>query len=183
MPPALSSRSFDRVGLFLFQALGAFYLKKRDRLAVILGITTMLLALAPQLCADRTDHFKGNDHWNAMRSAESRGRDSDADLKHADAWRSDNDWHNAKAMCSGNGDGTSNDNGNGNNGNGNNGNSNNGNGNSGGSGSSGNGGGNMGGSGTGTTTTAATPEPSSLVLLLSALLAAAAGAALKKVVA
>jgi hypothetical protein len=151
-------------------------LNKRYSLAVILGMTTILLALAPQLRADRTDH-KDSDHWDAMSSAKSHGRDSDSDLKHADAWRSDGDWHRAKAMCSGDGDGDGDDNGNGNNGN-----SNNGNGNTGGSGNSGNGGGNMGGTGTGTTT-AATPEPSSLVLLLSALIAATAGAALKKVVA
>ena len=148
-------------------------MKKRYSLAVILGMTVMLLALAPQLRADRTDH-KDSDHWSAMSSAKSHGGDSDSDLKHADAWRSDNAWHKAKAMCSNDGDGDSDDNGNGNNGN-------SGNSNTGGSGSSGNGG-NMGGSGTGTMSST-TPEPSSLVLLLSALVAAAAGAALKKVVA
>ena len=148
-------------------------MKKRYSLAVILGMTTMLLALAPQLRADRTDH-QDNDHWNAMSSAKSHGRDGDSDLKHADAWRSDDNWHRAKAMCSGDGDGDGDGD--------DNGNSNNGNGNTGGSGSSGNGGGNLGGTGIGTTT-AATPEPSSLVLLLSALIAVTAGAALKKVVA
>jgi hypothetical protein len=47
-------------------------LRKRYSLAVILGMTTMLLALAPQLRADRTDHFKDNGHWNAMSSAKER---------------------------------------------------------------------------------------------------------------
>jgi hypothetical protein len=133
---------------------------KRYSLAIFLGLTAMLLVLAPQLRADGTDHFNYSDHSSAMVSG------SNGDVSHADAWRSDNAFNTAKSMCSGMGN---NNNNNGNTGNGNNGSS---------------GSGNSGSTSTGSSTTSSsTPEPSSLILLLSAFMAGAIGFALKKVAA
>lgn len=129
---------------------------KRYSLAVVLGLTVMLLALAPQqLRADGTDQFT-YDHGNAIVATHSSHADSD----------SNHDWNTAEGFCSsahsnpvklGSSSGS---------------NANSSNGDC----------SNMGGSGNGGSTTS-TPEPSSLVLLLSGLMAAAVGLALKKVVA
>lgn len=125
---------------------------KRYSLAVVLGLTVMLLALAPQLRADGTDHFTYN-HGNAILATHSSHADSD----------SDHDWNTAEGLCSsahshsvrlGSSSGS---------------NAN--------SDCSTTGGSSDGGSAT------STPEPSSLILLLSGLMAAAVGLTLKKVVA
>jgi uncharacterized membrane protein YgcG len=134
-------------------------IKRYGLTVVVLGIAAILLALAPQLRADGTDHF--NDGY-AMASRSTSTHDSD--LIHADAWTSDGTWNTSRAMCSGMG----------NNGDGNTGST--GTGSSGNTGSSG-GGTTTGGSGT---TSASTPEPSSLFLLLTAFAAVAVGLALKK---
>jgi hypothetical protein len=126
---------------------------KRYSLAVVLGLTVMLLALAPQLRADGTDHFT-YDHGNVIVATHSSHADSD----------SNHDWNTAEGFCSsahsnpvklGSSSGSN-------------------------GGSNANCSTGMGGS---TSSTSSTPEPSSLVLLLSGLMAAAAGLTLKKVLA
>jgi hypothetical protein len=138
---------------------------KRYSLAVVfLGLAAMLLALAPQVRADGIDHFNYSDHSNAVVSG------SNGDVTHAADWRSDDALNTAKSMCMGMGNHDNN-----------NGNTGSGNGNNGGTGNTGS---NTGGNtGSGTTSSSTTPEPSSLILLLSALMAGAVGLALKKVVA
>lgn len=144
---------------------------KRYTLPILLGLTVTLLALAPQLRADGTDH--ANDSHAMAANVNSHGDSSD--LRHADAWGSNGDWDTAKGMCSGNGDndGDDNDNDNGHgkkHGKRNHGNS--------GSGSGGDCGGDS-SSGSGSTS-ASTPEPSSLLLLLTAFVATALSFVVKK---
>jgi hypothetical protein len=60
---------------------------KRFSMAVILGLTLMLLALAPQLRADGYDHFN-YEHGNTLAATSSSPYDVDA---HSNAWRDDDD--------------------------------------------------------------------------------------------
>lgn len=115
---------------------------KRYSLVVFLGLTLMLLALAPQLRADGCDHFNYTEHGNTLASSQ------DSVVTHSNAWR-DNDDHRhsfaGSGMCWNGGSGSGSD--------------------------------PESGSGS---QDASTPEPSSLFLLVSSLLAAAVGMALKK---
>ena len=60
---------------------------KRFRMAVILGLTLMLMALAPQLRADGYDHFN-YEHGNTIVDTSSWNHDMDS---HSNAWRDDDD--------------------------------------------------------------------------------------------
>lgn len=113
----------------------------------------MLLALAPQLRADGYDHFH-YDHGNTIASTSSSHHDADW---HSNAWRDDDDNRHVDGNSGGWGMSM-------------------------GHGSSGSDSDSGSDSGSGSMDVS-TPEPSSLFLLLSGIVAAAAGLALKKVAA
>lgn len=60
---------------------------KRFSMVVILGLTLMLLALAPQLRADGYDHFN-YEHGNTIVDTSAWNHDMDS---HSNAWRDDDD--------------------------------------------------------------------------------------------
>src|ERR1700739_3029544 len=83
--PSLSCDS-TRLGCFYFNP-GSVPSMKRFSMAVILGLTLMLLALAPQLRVNGYDHFN-YEHGNTLAATSSSPYDVDA---HSNAWRDDDD--------------------------------------------------------------------------------------------
>jgi len=141
-----------RLGWAVFiLTLGAFLSMKQFSMVVILGLTLMLLALAPQLRADGCDHFN-YEHGNTIAATSSWSWNHDMD-SHSNAWRDDDDDRRGDGNWGGWGMHVSHTN----------------------SGSDADSG--------SVSVDVSTPEPSSLFLLLSGLVAAAVGFAVKKVAA